>query len=431
MSLPIVRRAAWILPITLLMAAAPAAAEELPAIAARYVASYKAGSVAGALSSEHMANMPPFARKYGVACTTCHWPVPPKLNGFGQRFRWRGYRMENEVNQPLKVDDVKNHLGVRAIAQLEYVKEKGTSDPLVQELSNPTLSVFYVGALGRRYAGWFEVGAYGDVLAQISSIWGNANNFVGLRGGKILWLTESGVAGFDRVVLPSQPLPLSDPLTNQVQLNLAEQKFALEGYLVQGGSTKVSATLLNGYNLDAEGGYPQDKKFDVALSAQHLFGSRGSAVMATFYRGSLGLRDSLGAPPGGAPESVDAHYERYGLSANAIVGNAEFLVGGVMARDHNYVASGSLAKGWGYWGSAMYNFPQTFLHVPLAIQGRYEYVNRDRDLAGNAVRRYVVGAVLPVTDPYYMRLRLEFNHDHPNNGAGDLNGVRVQADLAW
>jgi hypothetical protein len=240
-------------------------------------------------------------------------------------------------------------------------------------------------------------------------------------------MTESGVAGFDRVVLPSQPLPLSDPLTNQVQLNLAEQKFAIEGYLVRGANTKISATVLNGFNLDAEGGFTDDKKVDVGLSAQHLFGSRGSGIMGTFYRGSIGLRpDSLGAPV-----SVNAHYERYGLSANAILGNAELLAGGVMARDHGYAGSGSLAKGWGVWGSAMYNFPQSFLKVPLAVQGRYEYVNRDSDVRGNAIYRYLIGAVLPMTDPYYLRLRLEFNHDHPTSGSGDVNGVRVQADLAW
>ncbi|MFN8652251.1 MAG: hypothetical protein U0133_10145 [Gemmatimonadales bacterium] len=404
------------------LAARPAHADDLSGVARWYMAEH--ASTAHSYGAEAM---PPFARKYGVACTTCHWPVPPKLNGFGQRFRWRGYRMENEVNQPLKADDVKNHLGVRAIAQGEYVTAKGADEPLARELSNPTLSVFYVGAIGKRFGGWFEVGAYGDVLAQVSSIWGNPVNYGGIRAGKILWLTESGVAGFDRVVLPSQPLPLSDPLTNQVPLNLAEQKFAVEGYLVRGRDTKVSATLLNGYNLDAEGGYPEDKKFDVALSAQHLFGARGSGIMATFYRGAMGLRpDSLGQPV-----DITAHYERYGLSGNAILGNAELLVGGVMGRDHGYAASGSLGKGWGFWGSALYNFPQTFLHAPLAIQGRYEYVNRDTQLSGQAVHRYVVGAALPLTDPYYLRLRVEYNHDHPTSGIGDLNGVRVQADLAW
>jgi len=34
--------------------------------------------------------VPPFAKKYGTGCNTCH-VAPPKLNGFGQAFRLNGY----------------------------------------------------------------------------------------------------------------------------------------------------------------------------------------------------------------------------------------------------------------------------------------------------------------------------------------------------
>lgn len=37
------------------------------------------------------APIPYFARRYGVACETCH-AIPPKLNAFGEDFRRRGYR---------------------------------------------------------------------------------------------------------------------------------------------------------------------------------------------------------------------------------------------------------------------------------------------------------------------------------------------------
>ena len=36
--------------------------------------------------------IPPFARKYQTACTTCHTAFP-KLNPFGMAFRATGYRM--------------------------------------------------------------------------------------------------------------------------------------------------------------------------------------------------------------------------------------------------------------------------------------------------------------------------------------------------
>jgi hypothetical protein len=43
--------------------------------------------------------VPAFARKYGVACSTCH-EVWPKLNDFGQNFRDNGYRMNRERDNP-------------------------------------------------------------------------------------------------------------------------------------------------------------------------------------------------------------------------------------------------------------------------------------------------------------------------------------------
>ena len=37
--------------------------------------------------------IPPFARKYKTACTTCHWSTFPKLNAFGRAYRANGLRM--------------------------------------------------------------------------------------------------------------------------------------------------------------------------------------------------------------------------------------------------------------------------------------------------------------------------------------------------
>ncbi|ODS34808.1 MAG: hypothetical protein SCARUB_00068 [Candidatus Scalindua rubra] len=37
--------------------------------------------------------IPPFARKYQTACTTCHWATFPKLNAFGRAFRASGLRI--------------------------------------------------------------------------------------------------------------------------------------------------------------------------------------------------------------------------------------------------------------------------------------------------------------------------------------------------
>ncbi len=45
--------------------------------------------------------IPPFARKYGTSCQTCHIAYP-KLNTFGQAFRFLGYRMPAETEDMVK-----------------------------------------------------------------------------------------------------------------------------------------------------------------------------------------------------------------------------------------------------------------------------------------------------------------------------------------
>ena len=44
--------------------------------------------------------IPAFARKYNVACNTCHVPSFPKLNDFGNRFRDQGYQMGTDNDLP-------------------------------------------------------------------------------------------------------------------------------------------------------------------------------------------------------------------------------------------------------------------------------------------------------------------------------------------
>ena len=45
--------------------------------------------------------IPVWARKYGVSCTTCHVSIP-KLNSFGQAFRFNGYRFPRETKDLLE-----------------------------------------------------------------------------------------------------------------------------------------------------------------------------------------------------------------------------------------------------------------------------------------------------------------------------------------
>lgn len=54
----------------------------------------------GALIPQEAQAIPAFARKYNVACNTCHVPSFPKLNDFGNRFRDQGYQMGTDNDLP-------------------------------------------------------------------------------------------------------------------------------------------------------------------------------------------------------------------------------------------------------------------------------------------------------------------------------------------
>ncbi len=68
------------------------------------------GILCGLFASEANA-IPPFARKYGTSCMTCHTAFP-KLNAFGEAFRRNGYQMPGDDEIYVKVEPVK--LGAEA-----------------------------------------------------------------------------------------------------------------------------------------------------------------------------------------------------------------------------------------------------------------------------------------------------------------------------
>ena len=66
------------------------------------------------------------------------------------------------------------------------------------------------------------------------------------------------------------------------------------------------------------------------------------------------------------------------------------------------------------------------------VYGRYESLDPNRALGDDALRRVVVGSVLPVNVPEYLRLGLEYVYDRPQ-GPGALNrqGARAEVHIAF
>jgi len=68
--------------------------------------------------------IPAFARKYNVACSSCHeaWP---KLNDFGQLFRDNGYRMNREKDNPAEQNGSYWPIAFRTTVGYQFAQQEG------------------------------------------------------------------------------------------------------------------------------------------------------------------------------------------------------------------------------------------------------------------------------------------------------------------
>lgn len=386
--------------------APPAAARGTGADAARaYEAAYAA--------------IPAWARKYNMNCSGCHYPAPPRLNATGQRFKWAGYRMPDEIDQPVSVERVQNYLAVGG--EVDYTYEKTNGTPTSENaLSAPAVTVYYAGPFGRNFAGFLhsEFGPGGEIerVAQLSGIVGDSTGFVGLRAGSMHNIVESGVAGFDRLPGPTLPLALDGTVTTSIPFSLSGPRLGAEAFYVR-GSNRLAGQVLNGVGPDGAGDVDEGNvKKDVAVTDQYLIDGAGSGIEAIGYYGTF--VDTLGNT---------SHLWRLGASANKIFHNFEILGAFVWARDFDLGGTGAWQKGYSYWVSGQYFLPNS----ELTLYGRYEFLDPNSSAASDGVSRFVVGTVIPLTLPQYLRFALEYHLDAPQGGLAKTNNVTAALSLTY
>lgn len=372
--------------------------------------------------------IPPWARKYNMNCSGCHYPAPPRLNATGVRFRWAGYRMPEEIGENQEMDRVSNYLGTRARFQYVYQKTSG-APATTSEFSLPDVTVFYAGSYGRNFGGFFEVAKEDDATefgAQVVGVWGKEQSNGGLRVGRTHMLLNAGVAGFDRPTGINAPTPLAGPVTGSIPITFGGDQAGLEAFYVR-GSNRLSGLVFNSITLGGEG---TTRKKDFVVSDQFLLDGKGSGVIGTVFYGTVS-----GLDPGQA--DLNSHFWRVGLSANKIVSDFEALGGVVFGKDLDLPVGGlspfiaATNKGLGYWFSGQYYFGGSG-GPPLTLFARYEVVDPDTDTDENANRRYVLGGVLPITLPEYLRLAAEYWLDDPQGpGIPKQNNIAAEIMLSF
>ena len=178
----------------------------------------------------HARRIPAFARKYGLSCATCHFPVP-RLNAFGERFAANGFEL----------------------APGEAPRDTvATGDPLLRLQRDIPLAIrvdAYLTALSRRYAGqvvmdqqlpWvIKVLSGGQIADGISYYM----YFLATERGEVAGLEDAYVqftdVGPTSVDLLAGQFQLSDPLFKR-ELRLHYEDY--QPYRVRVGETSADLT---------------------------------------------------------------------------------------------------------------------------------------------------------------------------------------------
>jgi hypothetical protein len=380
--------------------------------------------------------IPAWARRYNVNCSHCHAPAVPRLNATGIRFRWAGFRMPEDIGQQVTVERVQNYISLRGRMRYNYAKTES------QPASNSSFAfsdatLFYSGPFGKNYGAVFEFEREAEdnmeLVAQLQSAWGTETSYGGLRFGQMHWLLREGLAGFDRPTGISTPLPVSNALTGGgIPFAFGNDQLGGEAYYMF-GRNRISAEVLNGINAVGKGdeGDPDTKK-DFVITDQYLLDEAGSGITAVGYYGTLVGADSL------APAAT-SHFWRLAVSANKIVNNFEVMGTVVYGKDSDLpvVGGGAFAtptvSGMGYWVYGGYTLRKggadAEASAPLTLFGRYEYADPNSDVSNNARTRFVVGGVLPVSMPEYLRLALEYTLTTPQGGGLKQHGLSTELML--
>ena len=385
------------------------------------------------LAARHAAAIPPWARKYNVNCRFCHYPTVPRLNATGLAFKWAGYRTPDEIGKSAEVKKMEDYVGARGIAEYRYTKtERVAAD--TNTLNLPSASLFLGGALGKNFGTFLEFertpDAAIDLVAMFTGVWGKENGFGGVRVGQGHMIVGGAVAGFDRPTGILAPLPLESPATPGVPFSFTGDVAGAEAFYVLGGMNRASVEYVNGL-APGEGGMEvatTATTHDWVLTDQFVWDDAGLGLAAVGYFGSV-----RGLDP--AQPDLRSKYQRLGLTGNKFIGPFEAQAGYVYSNNSNLPSGSSdsmfpsaSVSGNGYWLYGGYTTRPSY----LTVYGRYDTLDPNRAVSADALHRVVVGSVLPVNVPEYLRLGLEYFIESPQaSGAPKRQGVTGQIHIAF
>ena len=357
--------------------------------------------------------IPAYGRRYGVSCTTCHAPLPPRLNNVGIAFRKLGFRMPDADEEGrLAIKTVSSHgIGDAAsiVADVAARRDKEGepgADKTTLELSEVEIAAGT--AIGDRvsaqamFVPW-EDGEVELENAEVQLNAGSPRHQLLLRGGLMqtyLWqkanhgsltlstpllFAASAVAG----VGPFAGFGLG---VNQIGAEVGYMFNRLKDGRLR--STMLTAAVLNGVDQEGEGAKRNTTSgADVYLQALQLLGDR-TTFGGFYYRG----RSYLAADPEeGLVDDSRHRFARYGLFGNyLLLSRFDVVAGGALGWDRSPLLASDV------------RFAGFFAEVDARVTARwvgvyrFDRVDPDRDTPDDDVLAHTLSTTLRADDHLYL-----------------------------
>jgi len=342
------------------------------------------------LSSSSIFSMPNFARKYGMACSACHNPIP-RLNDFGFKFRAAGFRLPEEIGKDASSENLGSYFAGRVQAKWNVNSSDngaGTTTSSNQFTLHEITLYPASGSFGKYLSSLFEMSFASGAVAELENAYvratfGDENSYFTIRAG--VFHPFEGYGASDRPLGIARPLFQTTKATPGQFKSWGYDQAGVEfGYSLN--NTFVRASVFNGIlgsgepaqggDLKKTPGDPSYNSKDIQLTVTQLLNKDGAGLSGYFYLGNVDLTN-------GATTYQDK-FNRYAVYGSYPVGNILALAGYQGGSDGKFDVTTKKADGTfannGYYGELNYK-----IEDPFWLGLRYSQFDPSTSVSDNSV----------------------------------------------
>jgi hypothetical protein len=396
-----------------------------------------AAAVSALLAPRSAEATPAYARRYGVECSTCHSPNPPRLNNVGMVFRRSGFRLpdaDESGKLTLKTTPANTIGDAMAIAgQLDgTIVENPQPGASKSSFELSEVELIAGTSIGDHYSAQMLFIPYNDAgeseleNAEFQANFGKPESQFIVRGGKmqpLVWqkaghgsMTQSSPLMLDE----GSPAPIGDFAGPGLGHMLAGMEVGYMATHLEKGHMRagmVSVAAMNGFADDgSDARTHQGDGVDVLAQATALIGSRNTANV--YYYDGHTLIDQVAQllPPGPFRDE----FTRYGATGNYAPHERIDLTAGISGGQDKSAQLGATIKTTGYYGEI------TGVVMPGWVATyRYDRVDPNTDVSDDNISDHVLGTTYLLHNAVFFSAEYQEITDAKVKSHGYLARIRM------